>query len=221
MKHENLVLSNELIRSNYYRERYGKLTVRSDEANAWNETSALQIFHSSNSTFINSFDETKFSYFSFQWADTLIKTLTIKWSWVRRLLPMKWFPTCFLKTFQTSTFTSSVKCSVPAKFPRSRFRIHLLNQQILQGSYLYQISLPYKVKKRQNKKKKKRCLALQHFKRWDAFTAFFKIKIDFSITFLAHQLFLFDGRICIFLNLCHFRNCFWICINKWHGKSKP
>ena len=88
----------------------------------------LPKLYGGNSTFINSFDKTKLSYFSFQLANT--KTLEIKWSWVNRFLYMPWFPTCFVykRTFQSSRFTSSFKFSVPVKFPRSRFCIHLLNQ---------------------------------------------------------------------------------------------
>ena len=56
-------------RSNYHRERFGKLTfrplnlrIRSDKGLTL-ETSAFQIFHGGNSTFINSFDKAKFSSF--------------------------------------------------------------------------------------------------------------------------------------------------------------
>ena len=54
MKHENLVLSNELISL---------------------ETSAFQIFQDGNSTFISSFDKTKFSYLKFNSFKQKLKTL--------------------------------------------------------------------------------------------------------------------------------------------------
>ena len=62
MKHENLVLSKELIRSNYHRERFGKLTFRAlaFRHSLW----ALLISHGCSSTFINSFDKTQFSCFN-------------------------------------------------------------------------------------------------------------------------------------------------------------
>ena len=52
--------------SNYYRERFGKLTLRAlalrhraNDKGLTLETSAFQIFHGCNSYFINSFDKTK------------------------------------------------------------------------------------------------------------------------------------------------------------------
>ena len=69
VKHENSVLLNELRKVNYHRERFKELTfrpltlrIRSDKGLTL-ETSAFQIFYGGNSTFINSFDKTKFSSF--------------------------------------------------------------------------------------------------------------------------------------------------------------
>ena len=74
-------------RSNYHHERFGKLTfrpltlrIRSDKGLTL-ETSAFQIFHGGNSTFINSFDKTKFS--SFYVSSTLYVCL----SYVRVTVP--------------------------------------------------------------------------------------------------------------------------------------
>ena len=60
MKRENLFISNELMGSNYHRQRFGKLTFRalalrqSERQKVTLETSAFQIFHGGNSTFKNS-----------------------------------------------------------------------------------------------------------------------------------------------------------------------
>ena len=121
----------------------------------------LPNLYGGNSTFINSLDKTKFSYFSFQLANT--KTLEIKWSWVNRFLSMPWFPTCLFISGHFSHRGSPVRSNFPflSNFQEVAFvSAYWINRSF--RKVIFVNSLPYKVRKnKQNPSKKSISLSFQ------------------------------------------------------------